>query len=126
MSTRKQPVVQMRLSRFLILCLALVALGAVAHDWLAGRAMWRYYSEVAAAQVAEAEQRSEVQAQAIVKQMRGQLDAAGVAHTLPAEHFTVSPKTQAELRKQTDTAKQRMMRGADRAGDLCKDSPGRG
>jgi len=55
MTTRKQPMVTLRLSRFVILCLALVAAGAVAHDWLAGRAMWEFYRAEAAVLVAEAE-----------------------------------------------------------------------
>ena len=56
MTTRKQPMVTLRLSRFVILCLALVAAGAVAHDWLAGRAMWEFYRAEAAVLVAEAEE----------------------------------------------------------------------
>jgi hypothetical protein len=66
-----------KMGRKVIPLLVAFALGALAHDLLAGQRMWAYHKEVAAVQVAEAEKAFGEQALVAIKQVnRGAIAAA--------------------------------------------------
>lgn len=98
MTTRKQPVVQMRLSRFVILCLALVAVGAVAHDLLAGQRMWGYWRAEAEAQVAEAEWDAGLAAQKAIRSVNREQIAQMKATALPRTATALATEEAANIR----------------------------